>query len=178
VLAQAAGLPDEQVEALVKGCLVHDLGKIGISDHILRKQAGLTYEETARMRMHPMIGFHMLRHLPWPQEVLDVVLHHHERWDGTGYPSGLEGQQIPAPARLVAIADALDAMVSDRPYRPAGDFESAAAEIQRGAGIQFDPELVAAFVRAWPQLRATVRDLQAELGTRAEMGPRLEPVAT
>ena len=147
-VASAAGLGLVDLDALEKGCLVHDIGKIGVPDQLLLKPGRLSAEEQEEMRRHPLVGHRMLAGLGWPEEVFEIVLHHHERWDGGGYPAGIAGEGIPVLARVVAIADTLDAMTSHRPYRPAFSYRLAAAEIARQSAIQFDPELVAAFRRA------------------------------
>jgi len=143
--ALAAGFGYGQVErdVMKRGCMVHDVGKIGVPDSILRKAGPLDAKELSEMRQHPVVGHRLVSGLPWDRMVLDIVLHHHERWDGDGYPAGLAGEAIPRAARIVAIADTLDAMTSRRPYRPAHSFRRAADEIVAQAGMQFDPELVA-----------------------------------
>lgn len=137
------------------GYLLHDIGKVGIPDQILKKPGKLTTGERRVMEGHAALGAEILAGVRMLDgHGLAVVRHHHERWDGDGYPDGLAGGQIPLPARIFAVADALDAMTSDRPYRPAGPWEAARAEIERGAGTQFDPEIVARFAVCEPQLRA------------------------
>ena len=141
-LAQGFGYGQAELNAIRRGCMVHDIGKIGVPDSILRKAGPLDAKEWEEMRQHPLIGHRLVSSLPWDRIVLDIVLHHHERWDGAGYPAGLAGEAIPRPARMVAIADSLDAMTSKRPYRPAHSFRWAVEEIIANAGIQFDAELV------------------------------------
>ena len=160
-LARSAGFDDPQVELVRRGCLVHDIGKIGVADHILRKPGPLDPDEWASMRRHPSIGHEMLRPLNWAPEVLQIVRSHHERWDGRGYPDRLSGEKIPQLARLVAVCDTLDAMTSNRPYRPGFSFDDAAREIRANSGSQFDPAMVAAFILAEPSIRAMVSDDQA-----------------
>ncbi len=140
-LASAAGYSQVDRESVKRGCMVHDIGKIGVPDIILRKPGPLDEKEWMEMRQHPTVGHRLVSSLPWERIVLDIVLHHHERWDGSGYPAGLAGDAIPHAARLVAIADTLDAMTSRRPYRPAYSVRRAADEIVGQAGIQFDAEL-------------------------------------
>jgi putative nucleotidyltransferase with HDIG domain len=164
-LARAAGLAELEIDALGRGCLVHDIGKIGVPDRILRKAGPLADHERDEMRRHPLIGQQMLRGLEWDRAVFDVVLHHHERWDGQGYPLGLGGERIPRVARVVAIADTLDAMTSTRPYRPAFSFRHACAVITREAGSQFDPDLVRAFIAAMDEIKRRADALGA--GRRA-----------
>jgi len=167
VLARAAGLTEEQVETLRRGCLIHDIGKIGVPDRILGKRNRLTRTEAAVMRTHPVLGHRMLGHLRWYADVLEVVLHHHERWDGRGYPDQLAAEDIPLLARLTAIADTLDAMTSHRPYRQAFGFDHAAAEIESRAGTQFDPAMVEVFNLCRDRLRRLV-DAEMSLGDPGE----------
>ena len=137
------------------GFLLHDLGKIGLPDAILLKPGPLTDSEMKQMAEHPLLGARLLERLPYLGGVArEVVLHHHERWSGAGYPHGLRGEQIPLAARIFALADAFDAMTNDRPYRRALPLEQALAEIESGAGGQFDPELARVFVELAPELRA------------------------
>ena len=146
--------------SLEYGFLLHDVGKIGISDLVLLKPGPLSSEEQELVRMHPMIGAQILRDVALLHGAgLDVVLHHHERWDGAGYPHGLAGEEIPLGARIFALADTLDAMTSDRPYRPALGWSEAAGEIVAQSGRQFDPEIVRAFVAREDDLRAVYEDL-------------------
>jgi ribonuclease P protein subunit RPR2 len=140
--------------SLEYGFLLHDVGKIGISDQILLKAGPLTPEERELVHAHPAIGAQILRNVSMLQGGgLDVVRHHHERWDGAGYPDGLAGEQIPLSARIFAVADTLDAMTSDRPYRAALDWADAIEEIQAQSGRQFDPGVVQAFVAEEQNLR-------------------------
>ena len=157
-LAQMAGYPAELLLWLERGAFLHDIGKIAVSDVILRKPAKLTPEEWVEMRKHPEAGYGILRSFPFLRPVCDIVRHHHERFDGTGYPGGLKGAQIPRGARVFALADTLDAMTSDRPYRKALGFEAARHEILLMSATQFDPQLVEVFrqipIATWMQLRA------------------------
>jgi putative nucleotidyltransferase with HDIG domain len=153
-IARRMGLAADTVEAIRRGCLIHDIGKIGVPDHILRKPDRLSFEEEVQMRRHPADGYDMVRNLDWPDEVLQVVRHHHERWDGRGYPDRLEGTMIPLAARIVAVADALDAMTSQRPYRLAMTFSQAQQAIRGGGSTQFDPAVVRAFVQSTRRLRS------------------------
>jgi ribonuclease P protein subunit RPR2 len=142
-LARAAALDDFPPEALEAAFLLHDVGKIGIPESILIKPAGLTDTERRVLRTHPILGERIIAPLGFPDCVRQVVRHHHERWDGSGYPDGLSGTDIPAPARVFSIADVIDAMTSIRPYRRPVGFERAIAEIVSKAGTQFDPRLCA-----------------------------------
>jgi putative nucleotidyltransferase with HDIG domain len=145
-------LADPSVEF---GYLLHDIGKIGIPDRILSKPGPLTAEERFLMETHTTLGAQILSGVGLLDgNGIQVVRHHHERWDGQGYPDGLSGEHIPFAARIFAVADALDAMTSDRPYRPSGGWAAACAEIRAAAGTQFDPLVVEAFTRYEPALRA------------------------
>lgn len=145
VLGEELGLAPQELADLEVGALLHDIGKVGVPDAILHKPGPLTSEEWAEMRRHPELGSDLVSEIPFLSSALPVVRHHHERWDGTGYPDKLRGEDIPLFARIFSIADVYDALISDRPYRPAMSSAVAIAEIERGAGSQFDPAVVAAF---------------------------------
>ncbi|MEP7158004.1 MAG: HD domain-containing phosphohydrolase [Chloroflexota bacterium] len=140
------GLRGEELEAVAYGALLHDVGKIGVSEHLLRKEGPLSPEEWTVMRRHPEIGEHIIRPLTASRSFAPIIRHHHERYDGTGYPDGLKGDQIPLGARIVSIADAYEAMVHGRPYQPAQLHERVADELRRLRGTQFDPGLVPVFL--------------------------------
>ena len=149
--------------SLEHGFLLHDVGKIGIPDEILRKPGPLDDDERRLMESHTTIGERMLEDLALLRgEGLRVVRSHHERWDGAGYPDALAGEEIPIGARIFAVADALDAMTNDRPYRVAGDWRNAADQIQSAAGTQFDPAVVEAFRAREFSLRRLRSELDAE----------------
>jgi ribonuclease P protein subunit RPR2 len=124
------------------GFLLHDIGKVAIPDGILHKAEELTPEESALMHRHAVIGFEILSAIPFLEGASRIVRHHHERWDGKGYPDGLKGEQIPLAARIFSVADTLDAITTRRPYRQAASLEEARATITQGAGTQFDPGVV------------------------------------
>lgn len=145
-LARAAGLSDEQIAHIRRGALLHDIGKLGVPDSILRKPDPLTEEERAIMRRHPDYAYSMLSPIEYLRPALDIPYCHHERWDGTGYPRGLKGEQIPLSARLFAVADVWDALQSDRPYRARWRREEALDYIRSQAGKQFDPDVVELFL--------------------------------
>ncbi len=157
-LGRELNLEADQLRALEFGALLHDIGKIGIPDMILRKPAALTEEEWQTMRQHPALGQQILRGIEFLEGAARVVGQHHEKWDGTGYPLGLRGAEIDLNARIFAVADAFDAMVSTRVYRAGKPYAAAADELARHAGRQFDPDVVAAFQRVpaadWDELRA------------------------
>jgi putative nucleotidyltransferase with HDIG domain len=155
-IAHAAGVEvDPEVEF---GFLLHDIGKVAVPDAILFKPGPLTAEERALMIKHPQIGSEILRHIDFLDEAKVVVLHHHERWDGQGYPDGLSGEAIPLQARVFAVADTLDALTTDRPYRPAVGWAEARQAIRAEAGAQFDPAIVAAYETLPDEAFARIRD--------------------
>jgi putative nucleotidyltransferase with HDIG domain len=155
-LGREYGLNSEEMKALEFGSLLHDIGKIGVPDSILRKPAKLTEEEWVRMREHPLHGQQILRGIEFLQGAARVVAQHHEKWDGTGYPLGLQKEEIDINARIFAVADAFDAITSDRVYRRGKSYEAAAQELDDWAGRQFDPKVVEAFHRVpkedWEEL--------------------------
>jgi ribonuclease P protein subunit RPR2 len=144
-LARAAGLDVSTNPQVEFGFLLHDVGKVAVPDAILFKPDTLTDEEYTVVARHPVIGAEILRDVTFLGEAKLVVRHHHERWDGAGYPDGLQGDDIPLAARVFAVADTLDALTTDRPYRSATDWTEAREEIRAGAGTQFDPAVVQAF---------------------------------
>jgi putative two-component system response regulator len=146
-LAHAQEMSDEQIMHLRRGALLHDMGKIGVPDSILHKPATLTQDEWAIMRKHPQFGYEMLSSIEYLHPALDIPYAHHEKWDGTGYPRGLKGEEIPLSARLFAIADVWDALTSDRPYRSAWSEEEALAYIKEQSGKHFDPQVVELFFK-------------------------------
>jgi HD-GYP domain-containing protein (c-di-GMP phosphodiesterase class II) len=145
-IALRLGWDEERLELLQLGGPLHDVGKLAISDDVLRKPGELDADELAQIREHPRLGARILLRLAAFRGALPYVLYHHERWDGTGYPTGRAGEEIPIEARVLAVADAFDAMTSDRPYRPALNREEALAEVERCSGSQFDPEIVRIFL--------------------------------
>lgn len=146
----------ERLRQVYWGALLHDIGKIGIPDAILLKQGPLTDGEWQEMRTHPDKGYAIVRQMPGMQEAADIVLSHEERFDGSGYPRGLRGEEVPLGARLFAVIDTLDAMTSDRPYRKGLDFDAAKTEIRHMSGSQFDPFAVKVFLDAEQVLREMV----------------------
>ena len=147
--AEQLGLPETLISELDKAAVLHDVGKIRLSDRILRKPGSLTDEERSLVQEHVEIGARMVA-LVGSAEVVAAVRHHHERWDGTGYPVGLSSSQIPLPARIISVVDAYDAMTTTRPYRSAFGRERAISTLREGAGTQFDPEVVEAFIAILP----------------------------
>jgi HD-GYP domain-containing protein (c-di-GMP phosphodiesterase class II) len=149
-IARQLRLPDREVELVRLAARVHDLGKIAVPDEVLHKHGRLTDEEFALMKKHPATGADILSKFPEYKQGRELVLSHHERIDGRGYPRGLMGEAIPLGARIIAIADSWDAMTSDRPYREALDQHVAMAELVRGRGTQWDSAVVTAFAATVP----------------------------
>lgn len=145
-LARAAGIPEKELAHVRRGALLHDIGKIGVPDHILLKADKLTDEEWAIMRKHPTFAYEMLSRITYLKPALDIPYCHHEKWDGTGYPRGLKGEQIPLAARLFAVVDVWDALRSDRPYRPSWSTEKTLEHIKSLSGTHFDPKAVELFL--------------------------------
>jgi len=160
-IAKAMGVDKALLRHIARGAFLHDIGKMGIPDQILRKPGPLTLEEREIMRRHCEIGYAVLERIPFLKEAAEIVLSHQECYDGSGYPHGLKGEEIPLGARIFAVADTLDAMISDRPYRKALPISAAREEIQRFAGRQFDPRVVEVFLA---QPEALWRDLHEKIG--------------
>ncbi|MCX6068715.1 MAG: response regulator [Chloroflexi bacterium] len=148
-LARALGLSEEDIVTLRRGALLHDIGKIGIPDAILHKPGALNDEEWAIMKEHPDHARNMLQSISYLQSAMDIPYSHHERWNGSGYPRGLKGEEIPLPARLFAIVDAWDALTSDRPYREAWSPAKTSQYLLQQSGILFDPKIVAVFLKLY-----------------------------
>lgn len=159
-IAKAMGVDNSLLRQIARGAFLHDIGKMGVPDQILRKPGPLTPEERAIMRRHCDIGYAVLERIPFLKEAAEIVLAHQEFFDGTGYPRGLKGEQIPLGARIFAVADTLDAMISDRPYRKALPISAARDEIRRFSGTQFDPQVVKVFL-------AQPEELWRELHTKS-----------
>lgn len=150
-VARRLGWSEERLEFLRLGGPLHDIGKLAVSDEVLRKEGRLDDHELAEIREHPKIGAKLLLRVAALREAIPYVLYHHERWDGTGYPSGKAGEEIPVEARVLAVADAFDAMTSDRPYRRALTREQALAEVERCSGTQFDPRIAQVFLELFAE---------------------------
>jgi len=146
IIAEGLGLEKEHVERIYSAALMHDIGKIGIPLDALKKPQKLTREEYEIFKQHPDLGRRILEPISFLKDIVPAVYHHHEQYDGSGYPLGLKGEEIPIEARILAVADTYDAMTSDRPYRAALSHEIATAELRRCAGTQFDPRIVAVFI--------------------------------
>jgi len=163
-IARKMGLQKEEISVIARGAFLHDIGKMAIPDSILNKPGKLNEDEVAKMKEHSWLGYNILRKIPFLAHPAEIVYAHQERYDGTGYPRGLKGDEIPLGARIFSIADTLDAITSDRAYRPAQSFKAARKEIEEWSGRQFDPEIVRIFlempVNIWEDLR---RDVDAQI---------------
>jgi putative nucleotidyltransferase with HDIG domain len=161
-IARAMGVDKGLLRHIARGAFLHDIGKMGVPDNILRKPGPLSHEEREIMRRHCEIGYAVLERIPFLKEAAEIVLSHQECYDGSGYPRGLKGEQIPIGARIFAVADTLDAMISDRPYRKALPISAARDEIERYSGRQFDPRVVQVFLahpqRVWIDLHDKIGD--------------------
>src|SRR5580698_6096525 len=162
-LAQAMGLESEELRVIARGAFLHDIGKIATPDNILLKPGRLSEQEMTIMKQHCERGYGIVRKIPFLREAAEIVYAHQERFDGAGYPRGLRGEEIPLGARIFAIADSLDAMTSDRPYRKGTTFAAAAEEIVRCSGRQFDPQIVNVFLSLPEQTWLDLRDETAKL---------------
>ncbi|MDR3792319.1 MAG: response regulator [Terracidiphilus sp.] len=173
-LARAMGLAPNEIKVIARGAFLHDIGKMAIPDDILRKPGKLTSEEQEVMREHCTRGYYMLRKIPFLAGAAEIVFCHQEFFDGTGYPSRLHGSEIPIGARIFAVADTLDAITSDRPYRRASSFDAARAEILRCSGTQFDPAVVEVFLRMpnelWQELRSEISGQNRRFSNIESMG--------
>lgn len=160
MVAERMGVCEPELTQIRRGAILHDVGKIGVSDAVLRKPGKLVSGEWDEMKRHPEMGYRMLRHIPFLKPALDIVLSHQERFDGTGYPRGMSGEEIPLGARIFSVVDTFDAMTSDRPYRKALSIQAARDEILRCAGTQFDPRVSEAFCsieeQRWQMIRERV----------------------
>jgi HD-GYP domain-containing protein (c-di-GMP phosphodiesterase class II) len=165
--AREHGIAAKDLPDLEHGVLLHDIGKIGIPDAILLKPGKLTDEEWQTMRTHPEIGKRLIENVPFLRGAIPVVYCHHEKFDGSGYPRGLAGEDIPIAARIFCVVDAFDAMTFDRPYSKAISFEAAKAEIKRCTGSHFDPAVVESFFRVPEDLLSEIRRKSTEPRTPA-----------
>src|SRR4029077_5389380 len=176
-IAKALQIPEQELETIRVGALLHDLGKIGISDLVLQKPKGLTPEENDLIRQHPVIGNRILQNVEGLGAYLDIVELHHENLDGTGYPHGLKGEETPLHARIVKVADAYDAMTSDRPYRRGKSHSEAIAILKSVCGSEMDPMVVEAFAQLGDQRKqkiAVARDQSLQSLSQAVAAPEAQ----
>jgi putative nucleotidyltransferase with HDIG domain len=163
-IAKAMGLPNDQIPMIARGAFLHDIGKMAIPDAILRKPGKLNPDEVTIMREHCYKGYQIVKKIPFLADACDIIYSHQECYDGNGYPRGLKGKEIPLGARIFSIADTLDAIMSDRPYRQRQSFKAARAEIEKWSGRQFDPDVVRVFLEMpeelWEDLR---KDIDAQI---------------
>jgi len=176
-LAQALEMPESHIQGVKTAALMHDIGKLAVPEHILSKPGPLTQEEFNKIRAHPKIGADIISAVPFPYPVAPLILSHHERWDGKGYPSGLKEDEIPLGARILAVVDCFDTLMSDRPYHGAMSLDAARALLQQEAGKALDPLIVATFIELLPSLQAdAARVEQLSPRPRAELSaPRPLP---
>jgi HD-GYP domain-containing protein (c-di-GMP phosphodiesterase class II) len=171
-LGQALGLNPEELRVLAQAAVVHDVGKIEVPDAVLNKPGKLDEDEFEMIRQHPEVGARIGKALGMHRSELEVIRHHHERWNGTGYPAGLAGEAIPKLARVLAVADTFDALTSDRSYRPGWSEEQATGHIAEEAGISFDPVLAREWVRLVGEARETARSGKSERDEGGKIVPR------
>jgi len=168
-LARAMGISPAEIKVIARGAFLHDIGKMAIPDEILRKPGTLNPDEQEVMREHCTRGYQMLRKIPFLSEAAEIVYSHQEHYDGSGYPSALRGREIPVGSRIFAVADTLDAITSDRPYRRARSFDAAREEILRCSGTQFDPSVVEIFLKIpnelWHELRSEITGQNTRFST-------------
>ena len=161
-LAEALGQTNGAIQTLIKGSFLHDIGKISISDNILLKPDRLSEAETEAMQSHPGIGAGILSEVKWLEDTYEVVMSHHEKWDGTGYPRHFKGEQIPFGARIFAIVDVFDALISERPYKPAYPFDEVIAYMMRHRGSHFDPNTLDKFLEIASDLHNSIAHLSMD----------------
>ena len=178
-LARALGMADDEVQAVKIAALLHDVGKLAVPEHILAKPGPLTPEEFQKIRLHPQVGADIIAGIPFPSPVAPLILSHHERWDGRGYPSGLRGEEIPLGARILCLVDYFDALTSSRPYHRPMSIEATLAMVEQEAGKALDPTAVATFLRILPEVRVEAEkdDLSRRRLTLAQAASEGAPIA-
>jgi diguanylate cyclase (GGDEF)-like protein/putative nucleotidyltransferase with HDIG domain len=173
-LGSLLGLSDSEVRALRAGALLHDIGKLAVPDHILNKPANLSAAEFEKTKIHTIVGAEILSRVNFPYPVIPIVKHHHERWDGRGYPEGLTGEQIPITARIMSVVDCFDSVREHRPFRPGMTREEAIALLRKGAGTHFDPSIVELFVQNLEQFECEIANRGLDQGIHGS--PSASPI--
>ena len=174
-LARAVGMSEHEIRGVKTAALLHDIGKLAVPEHILAKPGPLTPEEFQKVRIHPQVGAGIISAVPFPYPVAPLILSHHERWDGRGYPAGLRERDIPVGARVLSIVEYFDALTSERPYHQAMSFDGAISLLQQEAGKALDPQMVETFVRILPRLRLDVQQLDPDRSSAAVAAIAAEP---
>src|SRR5262249_47816625 len=176
-LARGLGMSENEIQGVKTAALLHDIGKLAVPDHILSKPGPLTPEEFQKIRAHPKVGADIVSSVPFPYPVAPLILSHHERWDGKGYPAGLKGEEIPLGARILSVVDYFDALMAERPYHKAMTAESAVGLLQQEAGKGLDPQVVALFTELLPKLQAEALQLDQNMRRAApeEQSPQGQP---
>jgi diguanylate cyclase (GGDEF)-like protein len=177
-IAGALGMPDNEIQGVKTAALLHDIGKLAVPEHILSKPGPLTQEEFQKIRIHPQVGAEIISGVPFPYPVAPLILSHHERWDGKGYPSGLRGDEIPLGARILSVVDYFDALMSERPYHKAMSLDAAIGLLRQESGKALDPRVVQTFIDMYPKLAAEAEATQEparKLTRVAPQAPALQP---
>jgi diguanylate cyclase (GGDEF)-like protein/putative nucleotidyltransferase with HDIG domain len=170
-IAKGLGMSEAEIQGVKTAALLHDIGKLAVPEHILSKPGPLTQEEFQKIRVHPQVGAEIISAVPFPYPVAPLILSHHERWDGKGYPQGLKGEEIPLGARILAVVDYFDALTSDRPYHKAMTPDAAVALLQQEAGRALDPTAVQTFVKMLPELNGAADQWETETPRRLSLEP-------
>ena len=173
-IARGLGMSDTEIQGVKTAALLHDIGKLAVPEHILSKPGPLTQEEFQKIRVHPQVGAEIISAVPFPYPVAPLILSHHERWDGKGYPQGLKGEEIPLGARILSVVDYYDALTSDRPYHKAMTPEAAMALLQQEAGRALDPQVVQMFVKMAPEMEAAAETIETATPRRLSLEPQNE----
>src|SRR5439155_11377778 len=175
-LARQAGLTEAEIQGVKTAALLHDIGKLAVPEHILSKPWPLTQEEFQKIRIHPQVGAEIISGVPFPYPVAPLILSHHERWDGKGYPAGLAGDEIPLGARILSVVDYFDALMSERPYHKAMSLEAAIGLLRQESMKALDPRVVQTFIDMYPTLAAEA-DASAEPSRKLTRVPTHAPTA-
>ncbi|MDP2391464.1 MAG: HD-GYP domain-containing protein, partial [Acidobacteriota bacterium] len=173
-IARGLGMSDTEIQGVKTAALLHDIGKLAVPEHILSKPGPLTQEEFQKIRVHPQVGAEIISAVPFPYPVAPLILSHHERWDGKGYPQGLKGEEIPLGARILSVVDYFDALTSDRPYHKAMTHEAALALLQQEAGRALDPTVVAMFLKMEVEMAAAAGTIDTATPRRLSLEPTNE----